>query len=52
MSMYKAVSSAGDDSCGQVALDVSCNAHPGSGEREGHIRGGQEEAYILFLCAE
>ena len=32
----------GDESCGQVALDVSATSHPGSGEREGHIRGLQE----------
>ena len=39
MSCNKGTTTIGDESCGQVALDVSATSHPGSGEREGHIRG-------------
>ena len=46
-----AISTVGDESCGQVALDVSASAHPGSGEREGHIRGGPEVDVDIW-CAE
>ena len=38
MSCNKATTNVGDESCGQVALDVSATSHPGSGERGSYPR--------------